>query len=131
MCPHIERTVLCNAIDRDFSMPYIRWMPVIDVSLVAGIALTAAIFTQALRAVWPITILVQREVKPFACDLCMSVWSTLAVSAVYFASCSPLPAAIPFIIEAVFPAMGGCLVVITMTNQPVFPGMGGGGDEEP
>jgi len=101
-------------------------MPVIDLELVAGIGLTAGIITQGLRSIWPITILVKKEVKPFACDLCMSIWSTLAVSALYLDLCSPLPEAMPFIIEVVLPAMGAALVVITMTNQPVFPDLDGG-----
>ena len=59
-------------------------MPVFDLTLyVVLVALSAASIVPVVRALPGVQGWVQRGIKPWACDLCMSFWSTIFTTTVW------------------------------------------------
>jgi len=79
------------------------------------IGLTAAGATVALRALGPVQKLVLGRQKPWACDVCMSLWTTLGIS-----SAGALVAWRPEPSWAAGPGFAIALLTLRKLTEPVY-----------
>lgn len=77
------------------------------------IAPTAAGFIIALRALPWVERLVWARKKPWACDICMSVWSTLLFGGLLSAAMRD-----PLALSSCGPAYAGCMFVLRLLTEP-------------
>ena len=72
---------------------------------------TAAGFALALRSLPPFRRWVDAGIKPWACDVCLGFWATLAVALVYWIATGA-------VLASIGPAYPVCLAVLRNLTEP-------------